>query len=77
MLAEEVGVAVKAVKSNGQTVIGREEIERVVGLLMEDEEGKVMRSKAKKLQESPARALENGGSSCESLTRVAKQWKGL
>ena len=70
-------MAVKAVKSNGQTVIGREEIERVVGLLMEDEEGKVMRSKAKKLQESAARALESGGSSWESLTRVAKQWKGL
>ncbi|KAM5564820.1 anthocyanidin 3-O-glucosyltransferase 5 [Rosa sericea] len=77
MLAEEVGVAVKPVKGDGKTVIGREEIERVVKLLMEGEEGKVMRSKAKKLQESAANALNSDGCSYESLARVTKQWKDL
>lgn len=77
MLAEQVGVAVKPVKGNGKTVIEREEIERVVRLLMEGEQGKAMRSKAKKLQESATNALNTAGSSCDSLSRVAKQWKDL
>ncbi|XP_062022029.1 anthocyanidin 3-O-glucosyltransferase 5-like [Rosa rugosa] len=77
MLAEEVGVAVKPVKGDGKTVIGREEIDRVVRLLMEGEEGKVMRSKAKKLQESAANVLNSDSCSYKSLARVTKQWKDL
>ncbi|XP_050365920.1 anthocyanidin 3-O-glucosyltransferase 5-like [Argentina anserina] len=77
MLAEEIGVAVKPVRGDGDTVFGREEIERVVRLLMEGEEGKVIRSKAKKLQESAAKALDSGGCSYESLSRVVKRWKDL
>lgn len=75
MLTEEVGVAVKPAARDGERVIRREEIERVVRLVMEGEEGKIMRRRAKELQESAEKALVYGGSSYESLTRVVESWK--
>ncbi|KAA8537664.1 hypothetical protein F0562_027346 [Nyssa sinensis] len=57
MLVEEVGVAVLPVAEPGKRVIGRKEIERVVRLLMEGDEGKVMRRRARELQESARKAL--------------------
>ncbi|KAJ0024928.1 hypothetical protein Pint_08914 [Pistacia integerrima] len=76
LLTEEIGVAVKPVKGPGKKVIGREEINRVVRLVMESEEGKVMRHKVKQLGHSASRALETGGSSFDSLACVVKKWKG-
>ncbi|CAN0922068.1 UDP-glycosyltransferase 72B1 [Linum grandiflorum] len=64
ILEEEVGVAVK-----------REEIEKVVRLVMEGEKGKVMREKAKSVKESAALSLSDGGESWESLAKVARGWK--
>lgn len=75
MLTEEVGVAVKPAARDGERVIRREEIERVVRLVMESEEGKILRRRAKELQESAEKALVSGGSSYESLTRVVESWK--
>ncbi|KAA8528625.1 hypothetical protein F0562_035980 [Nyssa sinensis] len=69
MLTEEVGVAMKPVGGPGKKMIGRKEIERVVRLVMEGEEGKVMRRRATELQESAQKALNDGGSSCDSLSR--------
>ncbi|KAF2299902.1 hypothetical protein GH714_005901 [Hevea brasiliensis] len=75
ILAEEVGVAIKPAVGEGKTTVGRKEIERVVKLVIEGEEGKLMRTRALKLQESAAKALDICGSSHDSLARVAKEWK--
>ncbi|KAH7848866.1 hypothetical protein Vadar_009425 [Vaccinium darrowii] len=74
-LAEEVGVAMKTVVEPWNEVVGREEIERVVRMVMEGEEGKVIRKRAKELRDSARIALESGGSSGDSLARVVKAWK--
>lgn len=77
LLAEEVGVAVKPAPPpvTGKNVIGRREIERVVRLIMEGEEGKKMRRRAKELKESATKAVSAGGSSYNSLAAVADFWK--
>ena len=75
MLVEEVGVAVKPVGIPGKGVVDREEIKRVVRLVLEGEEGNVMRRKARELKVSAAKASEFGGSSHESLSNVIKEWK--
>ncbi|KAM4129671.1 hypothetical protein ACJW30_01G041600 [Castanea mollissima] len=74
MLVEEVGVAVKPVGIPGKGVVDREEIERVVRLVLEGEEGNGMRRKARELKVSAVKALELGGSSLESLSSVIKKW---
>ncbi|PON40454.1 UDP-glucuronosyl/UDP-glucosyltransferase [Parasponia andersonii] len=77
VLAEEVGVAVKPAVDPGRGIVPREEIKRVVRLVIEGKEGKAMRQKARGLKESAAKALNGGGgSSFDSLSRVVKEWKG-
>lgn len=76
MLAEEVGVAIWPMGAKkGKKVVGREEIARVVNELMEGEEGKKLRSRARALQESAKKALDFSGSSFQALSRVAEIWK--
>ncbi|KAI9198598.1 hypothetical protein LWI28_018845 [Acer negundo] len=75
MLTEELGVAVKPVKGPGQTVVRREEISRVVRLLMESEEGEIIRSRVKKLRDSARRAVDNGCSSHNSLSCLVEKWR--
>ncbi|KAG5543253.1 hypothetical protein RHGRI_016106 [Rhododendron griersonianum] len=74
-LAVEAGVAAKPTVEPWREVVGREEIERVVRAVMEGEEGKVIRRRAKELRDSARVALDSGGSSCDSLARVVKAWK--
>ena len=78
MLSDEAGVAVKmpVVGDKGETlVVGRDEIERVVRMVMEGEEGKRIRSRAKDLKVSARAALCCGGLSYEALARVTESWK--
>ncbi|KAL3845217.1 hypothetical protein ACJIZ3_002620 [Penstemon smallii] len=75
MLVEEVKVAVKVEAEEGEEVIGRRTVERVVREVMEGEKGKGMRHRAKELGKSAAKALGIGGSSIESLNRVVDIWK--
>ncbi|MBA0592951.1 hydroquinone glucosyltransferase [Gossypium raimondii] len=76
MLVEDIGVAIKPKMEAGQqTIVGRKEIERVVRMVMEGEEGKVIRSRVKELKESATKALDSSGSSYESLSCVANYWK--
>ncbi|KAK1555562.1 hypothetical protein Q3G72_028266 [Acer saccharum] len=75
MLTEEIEVAMKPVKGPGETVVRREEISRVVRLLMESEEGEIIRSRVKKLRDSASRAVDNGGSSYDSLSCLVEKWK--
>ncbi|KAK0576281.1 hypothetical protein LWI29_014871 [Acer saccharum] len=74
MLTEEIGVAVKPVKGPGETVVKREEISRVVKLLMESEEGEIIRGRVKKLRDSARRAVDIGGSSYYSLSCLVEKW---
>ncbi|KAI8016575.1 Hydroquinone glucosyltransferase [Camellia lanceoleosa] len=60
ILEKEVGVAVKPVADEGKRVIGREEVDRVVRLVMEGEEGKIMRCRARELQDCAWKALSFG-----------------
>ncbi|KAI3995871.1 hypothetical protein MKX01_039859 [Papaver californicum] len=80
MLEEEIGVAVR-VKGSENGVVGREEIERLVRLLMdegnEDGDHKCfrLRSRAKQLQTLMIQAMNEGGSSYNSLSEVSDDWK--
>ena len=60
MLVEEVGVAVKPVGIPRKGVVDKEEIERVVRLVLESEEGNVMSRKARELKESAVKTLKFG-----------------
>ncbi|KAL5777958.1 hypothetical protein ACOSP7_010884 [Xanthoceras sorbifolium] len=75
MLTEEIGVAMKPVKGPEETVVRREEISRVVRLLMESKEGKLIRCRVKELQDSARRAPDIDGSSYNSLSCLVEKWK--
>ncbi|XAR61795.1 Anthocyanidin 3-O-glucosyltransferase [Bertholletia excelsa] len=75
LAAEEIGVAVKPAVEEGKEVVGKEEIERVVRLVMVGEEGKKMRKRAKELKESAKKALAFGGSSFKELSSLVVGWK--
>ncbi|XVE53347.1 hypothetical protein DITRI_Ditri02bG0197200 [Diplodiscus trichospermus] len=75
LLEEDIGVAVKLKGEEGQTIFGREEIKRVVRMVMEGEEAKVIRRRAKELKQSAVKSLSPNGSSNELLSCVAKQWR--
>ena len=81
VLAEDVGVAVKPVVDPVKGIVMREEIKRVMSMVIEGEEGVAMRRRARQLKECAAKALNDrgsggGGSSYASLARVVKEWKG-
>ncbi|WRX15074.1 UDP-glucuronosyl/UDP-glucosyltransferase - like 10 [Theobroma cacao] len=75
MLVEDVGVAVKPKVEPGRTIVARQEVEKMVRMVMDGEEGKTIRKRVKELKESAAKALDINGSSYDSLSFVAKQWK--
>ncbi|KAI7744652.1 hypothetical protein M8C21_006433 [Ambrosia artemisiifolia] len=78
MLSDEVGIAVKmpVMGDGGETVmVGRKEIERVVRVVFEGGEGGKMRFRARELGASGLDSLSRGGSSYETLARVAESWK--
>ena len=82
ILSEDTGVAVwpwpwAGLEAAGGRVVPREEIERVVRMAIEGDEGKALRRRAEELKDSAAKALSDGGgggSSYESLARLAKEW---
>ncbi|XVF61995.1 hypothetical protein PTKIN_Ptkin08bG0180800 [Pterospermum kingtungense] len=72
MLAEHVGVATRSKLLPSEEVIGRAEIEAMVRKIMVDKEGEAIRNKAKLLKSRAAEALSSGGSSYNSLAKVAR-----
>ncbi|KAG5029652.1 Anthocyanidin 3-O-glucosyltransferase 5 [Glycine soja] len=69
---EDVGVGVRVrAKSTEKGVVGREEIERVVRMVMEGEEGKEMKRKARELKETAVKSLSVGGPSYEMRAAMA------
>ncbi|XVF43000.1 hypothetical protein PTKIN_Ptkin02bG0005200 [Pterospermum kingtungense] len=75
LLVEKIGVAVKLEMEARQTIHRRQEIERVVRMVMEGDEGKVIRRRVKELKESAANSLDSNGPSYTVLSSVANQWK--
>ncbi|KAG2666568.1 hypothetical protein I3760_15G069300 [Carya illinoinensis] len=77
ILVEEVGVAVKMAAGGGleKGVIKKEDIGRVIRMVMEGNEGKVMRHRARELKDGAEKALNFGGSSYKSLSCVVHEWK--
>ncbi|KAL5558091.1 hypothetical protein UlMin_034302 [Ulmus minor] len=76
ILMEEVGVGIKTSIEPGKGVIKRKEIGRLAKVVIEGEEGKVMRGKAKKLKESAIKALDSvRGSSYDSLSLAVEKWR--
>nr|XP_017256666.1 PREDICTED: anthocyanidin 3-O-glucosyltransferase 5-like [Daucus carota subsp. sativus] len=77
-LIKEIEIAVKPsavdADAGGKRVVKREEVERVVRLLMESEQGKLMRVKANELKETAAKAMKPGGSSYELVSSIVKSW---
>ncbi|KAK8935878.1 Hydroquinone glucosyltransferase [Platanthera zijinensis] len=74
MLVEEAKIAIRP-KAGEDGVFDREEIARVVGELMEGEQGKAMRNRVKGLKEAAEAALSEGGSSYTKLNEVAAEWR--
>ncbi|GKV04801.1 hypothetical protein SLEP1_g16908 [Rubroshorea leprosula] len=77
VLAEDIGVAIKPKVKTGQTVVGREQIARVVRMVIEGDEGNTIRRRVRELKETATKALDAGGSSHESVCRVVEEWKAL
>ena len=75
-LEEDMGVVVKPAVDAGKGIVTREEIKRVVSMVLEGEEGKAIRGRARQLKESAANALnDDGGSSYNSLSLLVNHWK--
>ncbi|KAM5588674.1 UDP-glycosyltransferase 72E1-like [Rosa sericea] len=70
----EMGVAVRP-EAGGDGVVGRREVERVVRMVVEGEEGKKMRRSVREMQRSAVEALGGGGSSSGCLSRLGKEWR--
>ncbi|KAG9135530.1 hypothetical protein Leryth_022267 [Lithospermum erythrorhizon] len=75
MLAEEFGLALKPEVVNGKNVIGRKEIENVIRLIIESDEGVKLREMARAMMESSKKALSDGGSSFTALNTMVNMWK--
>nr|BBK15466.1 UDP-glycosyltransferase [Polygala tenuifolia] len=72
-LVDEMGVAVRPKELPTKNVVGREEVQKMVRKLMEDDTAGGMRARLNELKYSAAQALSKGGSSCTALSLVAKQ----
>ncbi|KAL5715167.1 hypothetical protein ACHQM5_017031 [Ranunculus cassubicifolius] len=75
MSSDDVKVAVQSEMTPREGLVKREEIEKMVRLVMEKEEGKEMRNRAKEFKQSAIRSLEKGGSSYNTLSKLVENWK--
>ncbi|XP_028804021.1 anthocyanidin 3-O-glucosyltransferase 5-like [Neltuma alba] len=73
MLTEELGVAlrVKKMEKESSVVIDRLEIQKLIGRLMVEEEGRCMRARVEELKHSAEMAVSEAGSSFKSLNKLA------
>ena len=65
----------KSFKASKDGMVSKEEVERLVRLLMEDEEGEEMRVRARALSCLAKEAMQPHGSSCLNLHEVLKPYK--
>ncbi|XP_019059663.1 PREDICTED: UDP-glycosyltransferase 72B1-like isoform X2 [Tarenaya hassleriana] len=74
LLTDGIKVALRP-RPRSDGIIRKEEIGRVVKVLIEGGEGKEMRKRMKILQEAARRVLRDDGSSARALDEVASKWK--
>ncbi|KAL4376954.1 hypothetical protein GQ457_02G007390 [Hibiscus cannabinus] len=74
MLTEDIGVSIRVTRVKSDGVVGREEIRSMVGKILVDHQGRNIRTRIKELKKSAAKALDQGGSSYNSLIQ---SWEGL
>ncbi|XP_010556588.1 PREDICTED: UDP-glycosyltransferase 72B1-like [Tarenaya hassleriana] len=74
LLTDEIKVALRP-RPRSDGITGKEEIGRVVKVLIEGGEGKEMRKRMKILQEAARRVLRDDGSSARAFGEVASKWK--
>ncbi|KAH7658195.1 hydroquinone glucosyltransferase protein [Dioscorea alata] len=74
MLSEGTKLALR-LRPREDGVYGREEISRVVKELMEGEEGKKVRGRARELQAAAVKAVAYDGESCKTLGALVEKWK--
>nr|DAD40654.1 TPA_asm: hypothetical protein HUJ06_014977 [Nelumbo nucifera] len=72
MLTEDWGMAIRTEHLPTKRLIGREEIGRLVQLVLGSGEGKALRSRARELQISALRAMGDGGSVHNSLSQFVR-----
>ncbi|KAJ8770730.1 hypothetical protein K2173_021377 [Erythroxylum novogranatense] len=72
LLTEELGMAIGPETSLTDRVVGRKEIEKMVRMIMVGKEGHALRKRVKDLRDSSEKAIKKGGSSYESLSKVAR-----
>nr|XP_043631824.1 anthocyanidin 3-O-glucosyltransferase 5-like [Erigeron canadensis] len=70
MLVEELEIAVRPEVLPTKKVVGRDEIEKMVRVLMDSEKGKEMREKAKILKKGAEEAITENGSSYISMCKL-------
>ncbi|KAF8406394.1 hypothetical protein HHK36_008481 [Tetracentron sinense] len=75
ILTEDLNVAVRPEILPAKGVVGRKEIERMVRRVMEGEEGNELRGRVRELRSSALKSLNEGGSSYNSLSQVARKWE--
>lgn len=73
LLAEDLGVAVRAESLRSKGVIKREDIARIVKLVMVTKEGKEMRDKVNDAKQGALKAMAEGGSSYSSLLELVNE----
>ncbi|XP_073119911.1 anthocyanidin 3-O-glucosyltransferase 5-like [Henckelia pumila] len=69
-LVEELGLAVRPEVLPTKNVVGREEIEKMVRILMEHKDGEAMRDRAQQLKTSATNGLSQGGSSHQWMCKI-------
>ncbi|KAL5571655.1 hypothetical protein UlMin_021252 [Ulmus minor] len=74
LFTESVKVALRP-KESGNGVVSCEEVSRVVGSLMEGEEGKRIRQRMEELKEAAAKTLGEDGCSSKALSKLVGIWK--
>ncbi|GAV72129.1 UDPGT domain-containing protein [Cephalotus follicularis] len=76
MLTEDIKVALSP-KFDENGLVVREEIAKVVNILMEGEEGKQIGIRMQHLKEAAVKALKQEGSSAKALSELALNWKNV
>ncbi|XP_010026161.2 anthocyanidin 3-O-glucosyltransferase 5-like [Eucalyptus grandis] len=70
LLTEEIGVVVQPKELPPKKIVGREEIEKLVRMVMVEKEGHALRARVRDLKSSALKAVAKGGSSYESLCKM-------
>ncbi|KAF7847639.1 hypothetical protein BT93_L2766 [Corymbia citriodora subsp. variegata] len=75
LLTEEIGVAVRPKELPSKKILGREEIEKLVRMIMVEKEGHTIRARVKELKSKAEKALIKGGTSYEFLSKMKEDCK--